>query len=725
MALPKHARVTMTGQLRQSGLGGQIDDSEIKRLNQLYAALSELHRMVVRVKSREELFEEVCRIATEKAGFQLAWVGWVEKATTRVVPIARAGKEQDYLQEVAVYADDRPEGRGPAGMAIREGKVFVVHDFLNDPSMSPWHAAGARHGFRTVASLPIRFQGEVVGTLNAYDSQPNVIQGKELALLEEASAAISFALEGLDREAHRRQAEERLRASEANFREAQEVASLGSYLLDIPAGLWTSSEVLDRIFGIQADYPRTLAGWGDLVHPEERQMMLDYFQKEVFGNRQPFDREYRIVRHADKQVRWVHGHGRLEFDATGCPVVMLGTILDITDRKRAEQEKLEMERRLLHAQKLESLGILAGGIAHDFNNILAGIMGYADLAKKHLPASSLAQRDIDVIKKAAHRAADLTRQMLAYSGKGKFIIERASLSLVVQDMRPMLAMSISKKATLTFHLASELPTIEADFSQVHQILLNLVLNASEALGDDPGIVTISTDTVHLNETDCAAIEGDDLRAGLYVRLEVADTGCGMDQETLAKIYDPFFTTKFTGRGLGLAAVHGILRGHTAGIRVASKPGQGTKFEIFFPAIESPAPARAEDAAPAPPWRGDGTVLVVDDEETVRDLARRMIELAGFSVLTACDGEEAIGVCRERREDIACVLLDLTMPKMNGEETFRELRQFFPGIRVVLSSGYTEESVSSRFSDLGLAGFIQKPYQSDTLIATLRKAVTGK
>ena len=518
----------------------------------------------------------------------------------------------------------------------------------------------------------------------------------------------------------RKEAEEGLRASEASLREAQEVACLGSYILDILQGSWTSSEVLDRIFDIPADYPRTNEGWGGLVHPDERQMMLDYLRNEVVGKHESFDREYRIVRYGDKQVRWVHGRGRLEFDAAGHPTKMLGTIQDITDRKHAQHEQLDMERRLLHAQKLESLGILAGGIAHDFNNILAGIMGYADLIKVQLPASEPARKDLDIIKKAVERAAHLTRQMLAYSGKGKFIVGPVNLSRVVKDMRAMLEMSISKKATLNCNLASDLPMIQADASQIHQIILNLVINASEALGEESGVITISTDTIQYSGMDCAAL-GDDLRGALCSPgsdrhgLRHGRANAGKDIRSL-------FTTKFTGRGLGLAAVHGILRGHKGGIRVTSKPGKGTSFQVMFPAIESPVAISADDSILAKPWHGSGTVLVVDDEEIVRSLAKRMIEEAGFSVLTANDGEEAVRLYREHQNEIACVLLDLTMPKMNGEETFRAILQISSDVRVILSSGYSEESATGRFSGMGLAGFIQKPYQLDTMIATLREAV---
>ena len=300
----------------------------------------------------------------------------------------------------------------------------------------------------------------------------------------------------------------------------------------------------------------------------------------------------------------------------------IGAFVDITERERAEKEKLEMERRLLHAQKLESLGVLAGGIAHDFNNILAGIMGYADLAQLRLPASEPVRDGHRGDQEGHQRAADLTRQMLAYSGKGRFIVEPVDLSRLVEDSQKMLAMSVSKKATVSYNLAADLPPIQADASQMCQVLMNLVINASEALGEQGGAIAVSTSALRCEAKDLAGKGlGQDLPEGRYVCLQVADTGCGMDEQTLAKIFDPFFTTKFTGRGLGLAAVHGIVRGHKGAIQVSSEPGKGTTFRVLFPANGPAAPATRNESA-ATPGRSSGTVLVVDDEEMVRILAQR-------------------------------------------------------------------------------------------------------
>jgi two-component system, cell cycle sensor histidine kinase and response regulator CckA len=413
-------------------------------------------------------------------------------------------------------------------------------------------------------------------------------------------------------------------------------------------------------------------------------------------------------------------------DESGKPRGAVGAFIDITDRKRAEHDRLEMQRRLLHAQKLESIGVMAGGIAHDFNNILAGIMGYAEILRRSLPSSDRLQADIEVIKNAVKRATDLTRQMLAYSGKGKIRVEPVHLSRVVKDSEAMLDMAISKKAAITYDLAPLLPLIQADPSQICQVLMNLVINASESLGEQGGLIAVSSQVVeYVAEEMAAMFPGDAQPEDRYVCLQVADTGCGMYVETLARIFDPFFTTKFAGRGPGLAAVHGIVQGHKGGIQVASEPGKGTTFRVFFPAGGPAVPIpQAESEAEASDWQGSGKVLVVDDEEIARNVGRTLIEQIGFRVVTAKDGDEAVLLYREHRDEIVCVLLDLTMPKMNGEETFRELLKIDPGVRVVLSSGYGAERAMDQFAGLGLAGFIQKPYQFESLVAVLRAATVG-
>jgi PAS domain S-box-containing protein len=404
--------------------------------------------------------------------------------------------------------------------------------------------------------------------------------------------------------------------------------------------------------------------------------------------------------------------------------VLLSTLRDITERRTAEKERKAIERQMQHAQKLESLGVLAGGIAHDFNNILTAILGNADLALRRMNPVSPGRRNVEAIEVAAHRAADLARQMLAYSGKGQFVVEAVDLGEIVREMTHLLEVSISKKTLLRYELADGLPFIQADPTQIRQVVMNLVINASEALGEEGGMVTIRTGARQCGRDylDRVLSEGG-LKEGMYVFLEVVDTGCGMNEETKARIFDPFFTTKFTGRGLGLAAVSGIVRGHRGAIEVDTAPARGSTFRVLFPLAEGSAirPAAAPDHPEEAAQEGRaaiGTVLLVDDEETVREIGKQMLEEIGFAVLLARDGVEAVDIFKDNADEISIVLLDLTMPRMDGVETFRELRRMRPDVKVLLCSGYNERDATRRFLDQGISGFIQKPYRIKDLLAEI-------
>jgi signal transduction histidine kinase/CheY-like chemotaxis protein len=393
--------------------------------------------------------------------------------------------------------------------------------------------------------------------------------------------------------------------------------------------------------------------------------------------------------------------------------------------RAVEAERVRLEAQVQYAQKLESLGVLAGGIAHDFNNLLMVILGNLDLAIYELAPGSPARDRLSDAKEAGRRASELTRQMLAYSGRGSFVVERIDLSRVVDEMTPMLRISISKKAELRFTLAPDVPPVEADATQMRQVVLNLVVNGSEALGDRSGVIGVSTRAVDCDEAMlAAAVVNDTAAPGPHVCLEVTDTGAGMDRETLARIFDPFFTTKLSGRGLGLAAVMGIVRGHKGAIVVRSQPDKGTSFCVLFPRAGREAEAPSLESAPATSVRGTGTILLVDDEAAVRTTAKAMLERLGYRVVLAEDGRRAIEAFKTHQADIAGVLLDLTMPSMDGEETFRALRGIDARARVVLSSGYGEHDVEQRFAGLGLAGFIQKPYELHSLGSVLATALRG-
>ncbi len=385
---------------------------------------------------------------------------------------------------------------------------------------------------------------------------------------------------------------------------------------------------------------------------------------------------------------------------------VLAVVRDISERKQAEKERQRLEAQIRHGQKLESLGLLAGGIAHDFNNLLLGILGNIQLALEELPPVSSVRESIKDMEVAAKQAADLARQMLNYSGKGHFAVRPLNLNEIVTEVQGLLSVSVSKKVELRYDLHQPLPAVRGDASQITQILMNLVTNASDAIIPAAGTITISTglafcDRDYLQETYL----GEQVPEGNYVFLDVRDDGCGMKRETMERIFDPFFTTKVAGRGLGLAAVLGIMRGHQGTIKVYSEPGKGTSFKVFFPAADIPAAARHETVVELTELHGEGTILVVDDEESVRAVAKRILQRGGFSVITASDGAQAIEIFKERGAEIDAVLLDLTMPKMDGEETLKTLREMRQHITVVISSGYNEQDVSDRFKECPPDAFI--------------------
>jgi PAS domain S-box-containing protein len=505
-------------------------------------------------------------------------------------------------------------------------------------------------------------------------------------------------------------AEQKLRTSEERFSSIMALSPDIISIINKEGKLIYNSPSAQRIHGYTEEElfdQNTIA----LIHPEDQQPVQSAFATLISSPLQGANVQYRY-KNKDGSYSWMECSAVNQLDN---PLIngVIAISRNIDDRKKLENEQLKLEQQLLHAQKLESLGVLAGGIAHDFNNILTAIIGNAELALMRLAPESPVLDNLHRIENAAARAADLARQMLAYSGKGHFVIEAIDLNRLIEEMGHMLEVSISKKAILRYNLCRPLPAVNVDATQIRQIIMNLVINASEAIGDRSGVVAITTGCMDCEEaylTD--AWLADQIHEGMYVYLEVADTGCGMDRETQGKIFDPFFTTKFTGRGLGMAAVMGIIRGHHGVIKVYSEPGKGSSFKVLLPAGERPAElfncASVNDS-----WCGSGVVLLVDDEETVRAVGSEMLRELGFDVVTAKDGRDAVEKFRSR-DDIALVLLDLTMPHTDGEQCFRELRQLDPDVKVIMSSGFSEYEVSQKFAGKGLAGFIQKPYKLSTL-----------
>ncbi len=394
---------------------------------------------------------------------------------------------------------------------------------------------------------------------------------------------------------------------------------------------------------------------------------------------------------------------------------------EIAERERLDVERRDLKARIQHSQKLESLGVLSGAVAHDFNNFLTGILGNAGMVLRKLPEDSDCRPLLEEIERAAQHAAALSKQMLAYTGKEAATCQPFDLKALIEEMAPLLRISVSKKAALRLDLAAELPAVEGDPSQIRQVIMNLITNASESLGAGSGYVSLAAGILEADRAYLAdADRGEELPEGPCVYLEVSDTGCGMDGATQSRIYDPAFTTKSPGRGLGLAAVQGIVRDHGGAIKLDSVPGRGTTVKVLFVASDAvpfrePRVGGGEDL-----WDARGTILVVDDEEIIRDVARNILEEFGYDVLIATDGRKALEVFRQHAAEITAVLLDLTMPELDGAETFLELRRLKPDVRVILTSGFdNNDSAIERFMSEEAVGFIQKPYRPNQLVEKIR------
>jgi PAS domain S-box len=461
----------------------------------------------------------------------------------------------------------------------------------------------------------------------------------------------------------------------------------------------------------------------EIIHPDDRKRTQNAVANAV-RKRRSYEIEYRIVDRAGR-TKWVLDRGQGVYNEDGQLMFIEGLAIDITQRKDAESEKLIVERRLLEGQKLESIGVLAGGVAHDFNNLLTGIIGNANLAAITIPSDSPAQQNLKQIENASQRAAELCQQMLAYAGKGRFVIQRVEIGPLINNTVPLLRASVSKRATLRLQLQPDLPPIMADPTQIRQIVMNLIINASESLGEQDGVISI---TATLIRPRPGFFEGATIvptqSAAEYVQLEVSDTGSGMQPETLARIFDPFFTTKFAGRGLGLPAVQGIIRSHHGALTIRSTPGQGSVFSIYLPAASAePTEPALVRRTTATPWKQHGRALIIDDEDHVLQVASEMLRSCGMQTELARDGYEGIDVFRAHPSEFDLVLLDMTMPRLSGEETLQLLREIRPDVRVLLMSGYNRRDLIASLSRGGEVGFLQKPFTLETLRAQIQEILS--
>ncbi|MDD2736166.1 MAG: PAS domain S-box protein [Desulfuromonadaceae bacterium] len=516
----------------------------------------------------------------------------------------------------------------------------------------------------------------------------------------------------------RRNNEQALQKMKDLHAETEKFSKTGGWEFDINTreSVWT--EEVYRIHELDFDFKPTVDKGIDFYTPESRPIIEKAVQRAIeYG--ESFDVELDIVT-AKGTPKTIHAFGKPELEQHK----IVGMFQDVTDRKNAETEKLLLEQQFQQAQRLESLGVLAGGIAHDFNNILAIIMGNACLAKRN--PENITDK-LTAIEKASERAAGLCRQMLAYAGKSQFVEDKVNIDAQVSETVKLLKASLPQNVAIRYTSLPDIPSIKADAGQISQVATSLIINATEALGDAQGevIVTLATTEIKAAQSEKDYF-GKFIPPGWYACLEVSDNGCGISEENYNRIFEPFYTTKFVGRGLSLSAVLGIIQSHKGSLQLFSEPGRGTTFKVFLP-VQVTVPAEnhphVQTAQPSE-WRGSGTILLVEDEDQVRFIAKAMLEYLGFNVMEAVNGKEGLEIYQNNASEITLVVTDMGMPVMDGYELCRELKKIDPKLPLIISSGFSDEDVVSRLGNHGIAGLISKPYTSDKLREVLKVVVEG-
>jgi len=682
-----------------SGLGPKDSEWQARLMEGQHLLLEQL----AQGRPTEHLLDHLCRLVESLATDAICSVLILGKDGQSLYHGAGPGLPPEYV--LAIDGALIGPKAGSCGTAAFENRTVLVEDISTDPLWDDYRTLAMPHGLAACVSLPIRgLDGRVLGTFALYHRNSGPFEPRELALLEDTSdlAAVVLRLQ---------QRDEALRLSEARYRAVVEQAGEMIFFFDVTT---------KRIVEANAAFQQTLGYSDEDLETLTLYDLVDADRESVDRNvaRVVTDQHYNVgrrrYRHKDSRIREVEAsasHLR-EIDQD----LLCAVAHDVTDQVRAEAA-------LRQAQKLESLGLLAGGVAHDFNNLLTAILGNLNLAQMNLPKTSPILPYLSNIEGTVLRAADLTRQMLTYSGRGRFLIQAVNLGQVVDEMTHLLTVSISKKVVLHSQIPEALPALEGDPTQIQQIVMNLVINASEAIGDAEGSITITARAAILDEFFISNhLPGQAVKPGSHVIFEVSDTGDGMGPEIISRVFDPFFTTKVSGRGLGLSAMLGILRSHHAGINIYSEIGRGSTFRIYFPAHQAVKKSSQPPKRPIPRNLPTGTVLVVDDESTIRATTGAMLESLGFKVLDAADGIEAVELYKTHSKDIILVLLDLTMPRMDGKAALHAIQEMNPFAKVILSSGYDQEEALQPFIGANLVGFLKKPYQYKDLVAELEKVL---
>jgi len=616
------------------------------------------------------------------------------------------------------------EKSSPFGFALRQKEPVLIGDIGSENALRPSGYGGYHNGSFVIFPLQNQ-EGKPFGLVSIHGKKkpPFVNQDREVGgLLASYSSETLRAVRAM----------EALAKSEEKYRLAALTASdlISEWSPATDDLVWFGN--IDAVIGSAPENrPTTMEAWLSLIHPDDKKRIAETYRENLHcATAPPMDYRVRHLAHG-----WRHFRERTStIKSKGGGSKVLRACNDITREKSAEEERIKFELKMQHAQKLESLGIIAGGIAHDFNNILMAVLGHADITLEEVGENPAAEKSINNIITAGKRATELAQQLLVYSGKGEVETTTVNINSLVSDMMRLIDVSVSKKVRIIFHPGEHTPAVEGNQSQLRQVILNLLTNASQAIGNTSGQIVIRTGKIFCNKDDLAVCSmpvrtGVDspLPEATYTFIDIEDTGCGMDETAREKLFDPFYTTKKTGTGLGMAAVLGIVRQHRGTMTISSTPDVGTRIRVFLPS--SNGKIEEKKVSETPPTekiikQNDGLILIADDEEPVRKISQRMAEKLGFSVITACDGKEAVSLYETHQKDISCIILDMTMPGLNGSEALERIRELNPSVKAIIASGYGSDASESEQDSDDSCSYLQKPYQIAELRQVLQDVLNG-
>jgi two-component system cell cycle sensor histidine kinase/response regulator CckA len=656
--------------------------------------LNEVSQAVTSTLDLSEVLTKLMARINDVLGMEAASILLVDEPTGELVFATAAGGGAEQVKGLRLQP-----GQGIAGWVAQQGQTLMVSDVREDPRFYPEIDRISGFVTRSVLCVPLKIKGRVVGVVEALNKAEGTFTPHDRHLLEAMAPTAAIAIENA-------QFYQALWESEETYRTLSESSLVGVYLIQDDLFCYVNRQLAD-LFGYTQDELTDLKGPLDLVALEDRLLVKDNLRRRLEGEVESAHYTFRGLR-KDGTIFDVEVFGAVTL-YKGRPAI-LGTLLDITERN-------QLEEQLRRSQKMEALGTLAGGIAHDFNNILGGILGYASFIHTQMTTDNPFRDDVETIIHSAQRAAELTNQLLAFARGGRPETRPVDVCGIIHEVVKLLDRTVDKSIVIEPRRASELPAVEGDPVQLQQMLLNLCLNACDAMPAG-GILTIEAQNAPLDTVRTLP----DLNPRDYVHLIVTDTGMGMDAEAMSHLFEPFFTTKReqTGSrhsGLGLAMVYSIVHNHGGDVHAESELGRGSTFHVYLPASRRPvAPPNGQVEAPA---GGTETILVVDDEEVIRDVAQRILCSAGYTVLMAENGVQAIEVFRQRHKEISLVILDMIMPEMGGAETFARLRGIDPQVRALLSTGYSREGQAEDILEAGVQGFLQKPYTVEDVLHKVR------